>query len=116
MSAWPEGHAVVYCEGAFGTPNGLLLWDRSRLHFVAATTDPAERDFLAAMGNVIDLVPSPDPFFANSLQAEIPRDGFTARLLTLPGGPGLQPSMASSPLSRYPLTSSPFACGAPHIP
>jgi uncharacterized NAD-dependent epimerase/dehydratase family protein len=42
MTGWPEGRAIVYCEGAFATPNGKTahgLTRRSERYEVAAVVD-----------------------------------------------------------------------------
>ena len=57
MSAFPEGRALVYCEGAFGTPNGKTahgLVRRTRRYDVLAVIDTLNgADQLEPWNNVL---------------------------------------------------------------
>jgi uncharacterized NAD-dependent epimerase/dehydratase family protein len=65
VSAWPEGRAVVYCQGAFATTNGKTahgLVRRTRRYEVLSVVDSrwAGRD----AGEVLDGAPAGIPVFA----------------------------------------------------
>ncbi|MBI4161369.1 MAG: DUF1611 domain-containing protein [Acidobacteria bacterium] len=66
MTALPEGNAIVYCEGAFGTPNGKTahgLVRRTRRYRVAAVID--SRRGGADAGEILDARPNRIPVVAD---------------------------------------------------
>jgi uncharacterized NAD-dependent epimerase/dehydratase family protein len=71
MSAFPEGNAIIYCEGAFNTPNGKTahgLVRRTRRYNVLSVVDSryAGRD----AGEVLDGKSKGVPVFADVQEAE----------------------------------------------
>ena len=70
MSAMPEGNAIVYCEGAFGTPNGKTahgLVRRTRRYRVVGVVDSGHADKDA--GQVLDNKPNGVPVYNDVLRA-----------------------------------------------
>jgi uncharacterized NAD-dependent epimerase/dehydratase family protein len=70
VNGFPEGNAIVYCEGAFGTTNGKTahgLVRRTRRYVVTSVIDSrlAGRD----AGEVLDGAPAGIPIVANLAQA-----------------------------------------------
>ena len=66
MTAFPEGRAIVYCEGAFGTPNGKTahgLVRRTRRYRVLSVVDSkyAGKD----AGEVLDGKPCDIPIWSS---------------------------------------------------
>jgi uncharacterized NAD-dependent epimerase/dehydratase family protein len=70
MSTFPEGNAIVYCEGAFGSSNGKTahgLVRRTRRYRVLSVID--SRDSGSDAGTILDGQPRGIPIYADTLQA-----------------------------------------------
>lgn len=95
MSPWPEGNAVVYCEGAFNTPNGKTahgLVRRTARYGVRGVIDSSHAGEDAAQA--LDGTPGNVPIYRDLQQARTAHDDLTHFVIGLAPDGGRLPAEA----------------------